>query len=179
MFPDTLRTVRLDLRPIAPEDAGAIFDGYARDPRVTRFLTWCPHRSVAETDAYVAHCIATPPHIARTYVLVDRESRRVLGALDLRQASSHRVEFGYVLARAASGRGLMTEALIEVVRWALAQPSIFRIGAVCDVENVASARVMEKAGLVREGLLRRWLVSPNISAEPRDCFIYSRVRPLD
>jgi hypothetical protein len=64
----------------------------------------------------------------------------------------------------------------EVVNWALSQPPIFRIGAVCDVENIGSARVMEKAGLVREGLLRRWLMHPNISDEPRDCFIYARTR---
>jgi RimJ/RimL family protein N-acetyltransferase len=58
----------------------------------------------------------------------------------------------------------------------MGQPSVFRIGAFCDVDNVASARVMEKSGLVREGLLRRWLMHPNISDEPRDCFSYARVR---
>jgi ribosomal-protein-alanine N-acetyltransferase len=47
---------------------------------------------------------------------------------------------------------------------------------VCDVENIGSARVMEKSGLVREGLLRRYLVHPSISKEPRDCFSYARVR---
>jgi Acetyltransferase (GNAT) domain len=70
----------------------------------------------------------------------------------------------------------MTEVLAEVVNWALRQPSAFRIGAVCDVENIGSARVMEKAGLVREGLLRRWLIHPNVGNEPRDCFSYARVR---
>jgi ribosomal-protein-alanine N-acetyltransferase len=70
----------------------------------------------------------------------------------------------------------MTEVLAEVVTWALKQPSVFRISAVCDVENIGSARVMEKAGLVREGLLRRWLMHPNVSDEPRDCFSYARVR---
>jgi RimJ/RimL family protein N-acetyltransferase len=47
---------------------------------------------------------------------------------------------------------------------------------VCDVDNIASARVMEKAGLTLEGRLRRWLVHPNISDEPRDCLGYARVR---
>ena len=70
----------------------------------------------------------------------------------------------------------MTEVLTEVVSWAMRQPSIFRIGALCDVENIGSARVMEKAGLVREGILRRWLMHPNVSDEPRDCLSYARVR---
>jgi RimJ/RimL family protein N-acetyltransferase len=73
-------------------------------------------------------------------------------------------------------QGLMTEVLSEVAAWALRQRSIFRIGAVCDVENIGSARVLEKSGFVREGVLRRWLVHPNISDEPRDCYNYSRVR---
>jgi [ribosomal protein S5]-alanine N-acetyltransferase len=70
----------------------------------------------------------------------------------------------------------MTEVLTEVVDWAMGQSSVFRIGAFCDVDNVGSARVMEKSGMVREGLLRRWLMHPNISDEPRDCFSYARVR---
>ena len=70
----------------------------------------------------------------------------------------------------------MSEALGEVARWAMRQPGIWRIGAVCDTENLASARVMEKAGLVREGVLRRWLIHPNVGSEPRDCFSYALTR---
>ena len=176
MFPDIFRTDRLALRPITMADAGPIFDSYAQDPDVTRFVIWQPHRSRSETEAYIGHCVTTPPDAARTYTLLGREDHVVRGALDLRRAGPHRLEFGYVLARAWWGQGLMTEALTAIVDWALAQPSIFRISAVCDVENFGSARVMEKAGLTREGLLRRWLVHPNISGEPRDCFIYARVR---
>ena len=70
----------------------------------------------------------------------------------------------------------MTEALTEVVDWTLRQDHVFRISAVCDAENIGSARVMEKSGLVREGLARRLMIHPNVSDEPRDCFSYARVR---
>ena len=70
----------------------------------------------------------------------------------------------------------MTEALRAVADWALAQPGIWRIGDVCDVDNRASARVMEKAGMSCEGRLRRWGIHPCISPEPRDCLSYARVR---
>jgi RimJ/RimL family protein N-acetyltransferase len=176
MFPDIVRTARLVLRPIAAADAGPIFDTYAQDPAVTRFLTWRPHLGRDETDAYIAGCVATPAEVARTYVLADRESDIARGAFDLRRPAAHRVEFGYVLARASWGQGLMTEALTTVVAWALAQSAVFRIGAVCDVDNIGSARVMEKAGLVREGVLRRWLIHPGVSNEPRDCCSYALVR---
>ena len=55
-----------------------------------------------------------------------------------------------------------------MAEWALRQPGVFRIGAFCDVENADSAHVMEKVGLVREGLLRRGSIHPNIGSEPRD-----------
>ena len=160
MLPETFRTARLFLRPIAMADAGPIFAAYARNPEVTRFLIWRPNRTRRDFEAYIRGCLDTPPHRARTYVMQGRKDSVIRGGLDLRQADRHRLEFGYVLAPAWWGQGLMTEALTEIVRWALAQPTIFRIGAVCDVENVGSARVMEKAGLVREGMLRRYLDSP-------------------
>jgi [ribosomal protein S5]-alanine N-acetyltransferase len=176
MLPDSFRTPRLFLRPIAMADAGPIFAAYARHPEVTRFLIWRPQRTRRDIEAYIQSCLRTPPHRARTYVLQGRKDSAIRGCLDLRQPDRHRLEFGYVLARAFWGQGLMTEALTEIVRWGLSQPSIFRIGAVCDVENVGSARVMEKAGLEREGLLRRYLIHPSMGNEPRDCFSYARVR---
>jgi RimJ/RimL family protein N-acetyltransferase len=87
-----------------------------------------------------------------------------------------RVAFGYVLAREFWGRGLMAEALTFGVDWALAQPEVFRAFAFCDVQNPGSARVMAKAGMTREGLLRRWHVCPNLGPEPRDCWLYAKVR---
>lgn len=176
MFPDIFSTTRLTLRPIVAEDAVAIFTTYAQDPEVTRFLVWAPHLAVTETEAYIAHCLVAPVDLGRTYVLIGRDDGKLKGALDLRRPTSHRLEFGYVLGRTFWGTGLMTEALQEVIAWSLRQSAIFRIGAGCDVDNIASARVMEKAGLLREGLLRRWLIHPNVSHEPRDCFAYARSR---
>src|SRR5258707_1279376 len=60
----------------------------------------------------------------------------------------------YVLARSYWGQGLMTEALAWLVDWALKQPAIRRAWAMCDVDNPNSARVMEKAGMQREGIRR-------------------------
>ena len=66
------------------------------------------------------------------------------------------------------------------MRWlvahALSHSQVFRAEAFCDVENLASARVLEEAGMEREGIMRRYFRHPNISAIPRDCFLYSKVR---
>jgi ribosomal-protein-alanine N-acetyltransferase len=176
VFPDRLETARLLLRPIAASDAAAIFEGYAQDAKVLRYLSFRPHRDMADTEAYIARCLATPAESGRTYVLIDSVAGGLLGAFDLRRAQPHRLDCGYVLARVAWGRGLMTEALSTVVGWAIRQDAIWRIGGVCDVDNRASARVMEKAGMLQEGILRRWLVHPNLGPEPRDCLCYALAR---
>jgi len=176
MLPESFVTARVILRAIDAADAPAIFAAYAQDPSVVRFLSWRPHQTLAETEAYIARCRAAPPDRSRTYALVGRAEGRLLGAFELRRPEPFRLGFGYVLAAAHWGQGLMTEALTEVAGWAMRQPEIWRIGDVCDVDNRASARVMEKAGLQCEGILRRWILHPNISAEPRDCFCYAMTR---
>jgi RimJ/RimL family protein N-acetyltransferase len=176
MLPSSFTTSRLYLRPIEIADAKAVFDNYAQDSEVTKFLIWKPHKSFTETESYIANCVSTSSDVARTYVLTGRNTQKVIGALDIRQATVHRLEFGYVLERASWKAGLMTEILSHIVSWALSQKDIFRIGAFCDVENIASARVMEKSGLIQEGLMRKWLVHPNISNYPRDCFSYGAVK---
>lgn len=174
MFSNRFETSRLTLRPVEAGDADAVFEGYAQDPDVSRFLIWHPHRNIAETIAFMADCLEAVS--SRTYAIIENKSGRLIGCFDVRREATHRIGFGYVLARPWWGTGLMTEALSEVTAWSLRQEGVWRVGAVCDVENLASARVMEKVGLVREGVLRRWLVHPNLGLEPRDCFSYALVR---
>src|SRR5215469_4192814 len=116
MLPDTFDTARLLLRPIAVEDAEAIFDTYAQDKEVTRYTIWKPHHNRAETQAYVERCVATPASVERTYILVGRDDNVIRGALRLCQPASHRLESGYLMARRWWRQGLMTEALISRLR---------------------------------------------------------------
>ena len=99
----------------------------------------------------------------------------MLGAAALR-LEGHRASLGFVLGREHWGKGIMPEALTPVVAWALSQGEIHRVWAVCDVDNPASARVLEKLGMRREGVLRRWMVHSNVSDVPRDCLCYSIVK---
>ena len=174
--PATMETARLRLRAPTMDDAEAIFTTYARDPEATRYVSFRTHRSPAEAREYVAACVkgwaGSGPF---TWAIVLRDGGRLAGMIDIRP-QSHRVELGYILGREYWGRGYMTEVVRAVNDWALAQPEVHRVWAVCDVDNLASARVMEKAGMAREGKLRRWAVHPNLSTEPRDFWCYARVK---
>jgi [ribosomal protein S5]-alanine N-acetyltransferase len=171
-----LDTPRLQLRPPRVDDAEAIFRGYATDPEVTRYLTWTPHKSLADTRAFLRACMdAWRLQTEFPWAITPAADERSIGMIELRP-TGHMAMVGYVLAREEWGKGYMTEALTAVVDTALALRGIYRVWAVCDVENGASARVMEKAGLVREGVLKRYILHPSIGSEPRDALCYAKTR---
>jgi ribosomal-protein-alanine N-acetyltransferase len=158
------------------EDAEDIFNGYARDPEVTRFLPWTPHASMSDTRAFLRECTDAWRGKSRfPWAITLAPDGFSIGMIELRLLG-HMADVGYVLARAQWGKGYMTEALIAVVDATLGLDGVYRVSAVCDVENVASARVMEKAGMQREGVLRRFLKHPGLGPEPRDAYCYSKIR---
>ena len=163
------------LRPVRLDDAEAIFEEYAGDPAVTRFLIWRPQPSADGVREFLQGALARTAAGEEAHWVITRDGDRPIGAIGC-TFESFRVELGYVLGRAHWNEGIMSEAVRAVVDWALAREPIHRVWACCDVENLASARVLEKAGMTREGLLRRWSLHPNVSDVPRDCYVYSVIR---
>jgi len=174
--PETIETARLSLRRPRIADAETIFAEYAQDREVTRFLSWKPHQRIETLQTFLREALSAQANGNRwLWVITIKGSNQPVGMIDA-QLHDHRLNFGYVLARRHWGNGYMAEALRPLVDWALCQEQIHRVWAFCDVENRASARVLEKLGMRREGTLRRWFLHPNISEVPRDCYSYSRVR---
>lgn len=175
---DHYDTPRLVVRRPRPEDAADLWNNYTRDPEVTRYLIWCPHQDFGQTQAWVDY-IANPDHEPQTsrYLLWHRATGQVIGGADIRFDGESSATFGYVLARAWWGQGLMTEAMTPLIQAVLALPGLHRIWAAHDVDNPASGRVMAKLGLEREGVARRFSLHPNVSDLPRDCVIWARVQP--
>ena len=99
-----------------------------------------------------------------------------LDRLEARLLGTTLVDIGYVLARAHWGQALMPEAVMALTDMLLGTPSIFRVQATCDIDNRPSARTLEKSGFVREAVLQRFTVHPNISSDPRACVMYARCR---
>ena len=173
MFPDTVATLRLHLRRPVPTDAERIFQTYAQDREVTRYLEWVPHTAVEITKKFIAFCRDRWTNsVAFPYVITRKKDGDLLGMIEVRP-NGHRADFGYVLARSYWGDGLMPEAIAAIVKITMGHPTIYRMAATCDVENKASARTLEKSGFSREGLLRRYIIHPNISPEPRDSLLYA------
>ena len=176
IFPDIFETARLRLRPPTTDDAQLIFDAYAQDPDVTRYLVWLPHRSVETTKHFLSHCVERwAAKTAFPYVIMRLRDGELMGMVEI-QFHQHGANIGYVLAKNHWGQGIMPEAARCIVTHALAQPAIFRVQAFCDIENIASARTLERIGMSREGVLRRYVIHPLLSSEPRDCYLYAITR---
>jgi ribosomal-protein-alanine N-acetyltransferase len=176
--PEYLETPRLFLRRPQPEDAPLLFAAYAQDPGVTRYLTWRPHTEISQARGFIDGVVAR--WLANTefcWFLFARDSREMIGCISARK-EDRGFNLGFVLAQSQWGQGLMPEAITAVVQWAFTESWVWRIWAACDTENHASARALEKSGFTREALLTRYLVAPNISPEPRDCYSYARNRTI-
>lgn len=174
--PIQFKTKRLILRAPVLDDAEDIFKAYAQDKAVVKHLTWMPHKHVENTREFLQNCVSDwKRERSFTWVILEGGSNTLLGMVGM-VPEEYKVELGYVLRRDYWGKGIMTEAAQAIVDWAKQERSIYRIGAFCDTQNTASAHVLEKVGMQREGILRRWIRHPNISNEPRDCYCYSIVK---
>lgn len=175
LFPSIIGTERLRLVPAREEYAPAIFEAYACDEQVTRFLSWSAHRTLSDTRRFLRSCeLAWSEGIRYPYAILPEENPNPIGMIDV-TPHDFRVETGYVLARAHWGKGYMTEALRAVIEACFQNPGIYRFEACCHVQNQASWRVMEKAGMKYEGVLRRFH-RMQAFPEPVDVRIYSMVR---
>ncbi|MBC8070814.1 MAG: GNAT family N-acetyltransferase [Deltaproteobacteria bacterium] len=153
MIPEVIETPRLILRRWAPSDVAAVF-GYATDEEWGRYLPVPqPYR---ESDArdFVAAQISLDGRDQLAWAL--QHETGVIGGINLRLFAQRRIaEIDYAIARAWWGRGLGTEAAAAVVDAAFhGIDELIRVRSMIDARNVASARVLEKVGLQREGLLR-------------------------
>lgn len=70
----------------------------------------------------------------------------------------------------------MTEALQAIIGVGFSIPHIERIYGICDVDNIASAKVMEKAGMRYIGMREKYILHPNISPDKRDSHRYEIIR---
>ncbi len=168
-----LLTPRISLRPPRDRDAQSIFECYASDPKVTRFVHWPRHSSIGDTRAFLnfssAEWVKWP---AGPLLMESLEDGRLLGSTGLNFECSDVASTGYVLAQREWGVGLASEALRAMV--ALADSlKVRRLYAHCHARHAASIRVLERGGFEFDALLEKHSVFPNLDdAAPQDVHRY-------
>lgn len=155
------------LRPLVPADAESLAR-HANDREVWRNLRDAfPHPySVDDARRYIAIAAGRSPQ-SSFGIVVDGEAAGSVSlrlGTDIERASA---EIGYWLGRACWGRGVTTDAVRAATRHAFAELGVHRVFAVPFEFNAASSRVLEKAGYVLEGQLRRSAIKEDVVVDQR------------
>ncbi|WP_432030797.1 GNAT family N-acetyltransferase [Streptomyces sp. 1222.5] len=170
-----LRTARLRLRPFADADAAPLYALHS-SAHVLRYWDSPPWTETTRAQRFIATCRTIEEEGTGARMAVDRVCD---GAFigwcglsnwnpDFRSAS-----LGYVFDATAWGQGYATETAHAVLRWAFDTLDLNRVQAETDTRNVASARVLEKLGFVREGTLREDCV---VNGDVSDSWVFGLLR---
>ena len=174
----TLQTPRLILRKLTITDAEDIF-AYASDPQVTTYTSWEPHQSIDDTYQYLNDFVFELYRSGKgmDWGIVEKESGKLIGTCGLYVETIHkRGTLGYALAKPYWGKGFITEASKAAIVFGFHVMQLQRIQAICEVEHVASARVLEKVGMHFEGILHNYVFDKDKSLNVK---IYAVTRSLD
>ncbi len=141
-----LETERLRLRRVRREDVQRIFDFWACDPEVTKYLTWLPHSSVEVTNRIMDIWLKDyeQPDCYR-YGIERKDTGELIGMIDVVGYHDGSPVIGYCSGRPAWGHGYMTEALKGVCAM-LFDEGYDSIEIEAVRENIGSNRVIQKAG---------------------------------
>jgi RimJ/RimL family protein N-acetyltransferase len=152
-----IRAERLDIREYSTGDADLVSEALrAGQPEALPPGAPSQPEDVAGWLADGVHALrrnGTGVHL----MMLDRTGNRIVGSIGLFHADweVRSVEIGYGVSATERGKGYATEALVAVSRWALTTGGMQRAWLTANTDNVPSVRVAEKAGLTREGTLRR------------------------
>jgi ribosomal-protein-alanine N-acetyltransferase len=161
---EPIRTPRLVLRDFVAGDWPAVHR-YASDPLVTRYMTFPPNATEAVTREVVEGMIAQQAEEPRSHYelgMMLAATGELVGTAGIRWESPNNREasMGYILRRDCWGKGYTTEAAQALLRLGFELMGAHRVFATCDIENLASARVLEKIGMTLEGTHRQDVWSP-------------------
>jgi RimJ/RimL family protein N-acetyltransferase len=171
----TLKTERLTIRDLRPDDFAEIH-ALRSDPEVARFMDFDPE-TAAQTRGWLADVVKhnqKQPRIGYNFAIVRESDSRIIGWIGIGAPSKpsgryeRELDFAYALRPPYWAQGFMTEALGAVLAFAFEKLSADFIYGECDVRNVASARVMEKAGMRLDHIGSERHRDPRFSIDARE-----------
>lgn len=135
-----IRTDRLVLRRVRPEEDFAVIHAVLSDPEAMAYWATPPHASEEETRNWLAAMAQTTEEEGDDFIL--EYQGRAIG-----KAGFYRFpNLGYIIARELWGKGLVQEALVPIITRAFTVGGVARIATEVDPRNTASIRILEKLG---------------------------------
>ncbi|MCB2297891.1 GNAT family N-acetyltransferase [Clostridium tagluense] len=152
-----INTDRLLLRKYESDDAADMFENWANDCEVTKFLSWKPHNNVQDTKEIIDQVVERYENSTYYWAIKFKEIDEVIGDISIVRFDETccSCEIGYCMSRKYWGMGIMSEALKAVIDYLFSEIGFNRIAATHDTNNIASGKVMIKSGMKHEGILRQ------------------------
>lgn len=154
----TLETERLILRRFELSDAEEMFNNWANDVEVTKFLTWQTHTDSSVSKAVINSWIPLYENSDHySWAIVLKDTHKPIGSIAAieQRADIKMVHIGYCIGRKWWRQGYTSEALAKLIRFFFEDVGFNRIEARHDPRNPYSGKVMIKCGLKYEGTLRQ------------------------
>jgi len=171
-LPNALESERLLIQRLKYEDAEEIFYAYASKLEATQFVSWPVHQSIADTNKYLIKAIpAWNSGVAYHYSIRTKAESRLIGSVGVLNDKGN-TQLGYVMSPTVWNRGYATEAVTVLLKQLIMLNGVYRIWSFVDAENIASQKVLQKAGMTEEARLNKWFRFVNQNNEPRDCILY-------
>lgn len=160
---------QISLRPISLSDLDDVML-WTSDAKVAKYCTWEPYTNKEKGIDFIQN-IASKSLWFRAICLCNQAIGCIDFCLSSDRCRNKSAELGYAMSSKYWGKGIATLVVKQVVEAAFKEfPYLERLEAQVDVENMASQRVLEKAGFQREGVLRKYLFSKGKS---RDMVMFS------
>ncbi|HUG68127.1 MAG TPA: GNAT family protein [Pirellulaceae bacterium] len=167
-------TREIQIRQYHADDVNAIYEAVMESkPQLSPWMPWC-HANYSRQDL-VTWVEGRPSAWERdeswSFVIVDA-TRRLLGTCGIHRLdlNNRNGELGYWVRSSATRQGIASQATRKLCEWAFAEKGLHRVEIIMSVENIASQRVAENAGAVREGILRQRLL---LNGRRHDAALYS------
>lgn len=168
-LPTTIFTTRLVLQKLRYEEAEEIFYSYASKPEATRFMSWPTHQDITDTLAFLKYSEdGWKAGTDYSYAVRLRSTARFMGSFGIINEDG-KLQFGYIFSPTQWGNGYATEVCKTMMDILRRQKGITCIRTFTDADNVASARVLLKCGLVEEARVSNWFRFVNQHNRTKDC----------
>lgn len=173
-----LETDRLTLRRITSNDTYNIYSEILGDKERLNFLDWEFSKDINAAESFIENildCYTNEYYFF--WVIEEKITMKFAGCILVCNSDIKKrlAEIEYVASSKVQGQGYMTEALNRVIKFLTKEVGYYRIEGVCNVENAASSRVMEKAGMSFEGILRGRALNLNEFGNPGDLKMFSYI----
>lgn len=153
-----IETENLILRMFKIDDAEDMFKNWASDDEVTKYLTWPTHSSVEISKSIISMWEKDSNSLNHYQWCIElKELGQAIGSIGVVNLNEdiNAVEIGYCIGKKFWGQGITSEAFVALIPFFFEEMQVNRVESRHDFSNPASGKVMEKCGLIKEGMKRQ------------------------